>query len=222
LRVLIVEDDPTLAGLLADSLRAHKIDPALASTFAEGEAQATSTSFDVLVLDVRLPGGSGFDLCAALRRRSVATPVLMLTALDAVDDRVRGLEAGADDYLTKPFAVKELVARLGALARRRPAVVPAAHRIADLHVDLATREVRRAGKPLALTAKEFALLELFLLHPGQVLDRSTITAHVWDDNHDPFANLLEVLIRRLRRKIDDGFEPKVITTVRGAGYRFGV
>jgi len=222
LRVLIVEDDPTLAGLLADSLRAHKIDPALASTFAEGEAQATSTSFDVLVLDVRLPGGSGFDLCAALRRRSVATPVLMLTALDAVDDRVRGLEAGADDYLTKPFAVKELVARLGALARRRPAVVPAAHRIADLHVDLATREVRRAGKPLALTAKEFALLELFLLHPGQVLDRSTITAHVWDDNHDPFANLLEVLIRRLRRKIDDGFEPKLITTVRGAGYRFGV
>ncbi|HXQ29247.1 MAG TPA: response regulator transcription factor [Gemmatimonadales bacterium] len=222
MRVLIVEDDPTLAGLLADSLRAHKIDPALASTFAEGEAQATSTSFDVLVLDVRLPGGSGFDLCAALRRRSVATPVLMLTALDAVDDRVRGLEAGADDYLTKPFAVKELVARLGALARRRPAVVPAAHRIADLHVDLATREVRRAGKPLALTAKEFALLELFLLHPGQVLDRSTITAHVWDDNHDPFANLLEVLIRRLRRKIDDGFEPKLITTVRGAGYRFGV
>jgi len=222
LRVLIVEDDPTLAGLLADSLRAHKIDPALASTFAEGEAQATSTSFDVVVLDVRLVGGSGFDLCAALRRRGVATPVLMLTALDAVDDRVRGLEAGADDYLTKPFAVKELVARLGALARRRPAVVPAAHRIADLHVDLATREVRRAGKPLALTAKEFALLELFLLHRGQVLDRSTITAHVWDDNHDPFANLLEVLIRRLRRKIDDGFEPKLITTVRGAGYRFGV
>ena len=222
MRVLIVEDDPTLAGLLADSLRAHKIDPALASTFAEGEAQATSTSFDVVVLDVRLVGGSGFDLCAALRRRGVATPVLMLTALDAVDDRVRGLEAGADDYLTKPFAVKELVARLGALARRRPAVVPAAHRIADLHVDLATREVRRAGKPLALTAKEFALLELFLLHRGQVLDRSTITAHVWDDNHDPFANLLEVLIRRLRRKIDDGFEPKLITTVRGAGYRFGV
>jgi DNA-binding response OmpR family regulator len=220
-RVLIVEDDPTLAGLLAESLRAQKIDPTLAHSFAEGEAQAASTSFDVLILDVRLPGGTGFDLCAALRHRGVATPVLMLTALDAVDDRVRGLGAGADDYLTKPFAVQELVARLGALTRRRPALLPARHQIADLEVDLGSRDVRRGGRPLALTAKEFALLELFVLHQGQVLDRATITAHVWDDNHDPFANLLEVLIRRLRRKIDDGFEPKLITTVRGAGYRLG-
>jgi DNA-binding response OmpR family regulator len=221
LRVLIVEDDPTLAGLLADSLRAHKIDPAIAATFAEGEAHATRTTFDVLILDVRLPGGTGFELCAALRRRGITTPVLMLTALDAVDDRVQGLGSGADDYLTKPFAVKELVARLGALTRRRPAMVPTTHRIADLEVDLATRVVRRDGRPLALTAKEFALLELFVLHRGEVLDRATITAHVWDDNHDPFANLLEVLVRRLRRKIDDGFEPKLLATVRGAGYRFG-
>jgi two-component system, OmpR family, copper resistance phosphate regulon response regulator CusR len=220
-RVLIVEDDPTLAGLLAESLRAQKIDPTLAHSFTEGAAQAASTSFDVLILDVRLPGGTGFDLCATLRRRGVATPVLMLTALDAVDDRVRGLGAGADDYLTKPFAVQELVARLGALTRRRPALVPARHRIADLEVDLGSRDVRRGGRPLALTAKEFALLELLVLHRGQVLDRATITAHVWDDNHDPFANLLEVLIRRLRRKIDDGFEPKLLTTVRGAGYRLG-
>jgi DNA-binding response OmpR family regulator len=221
MRVLIVEDDPTLAGLLAESLRAHKIDPALAHSFAEGERQAASTTFDVLILDVRLPGGSGFDLCAALRRRGVATPVLMLTALDAVDDRVRGLGSGADDYLTKPFAVQELVARLGALTRRRPAMVAVTYRVADLEVDLATRMVQRSGRPIALTAKEFALLELFVLHRGRVLDRATITAHVWDDNHDPFANLLEVLMRRLRRKIDDGFDPKLITTVRGAGYRFG-
>lgn len=221
MRVLIVEDDPTLAGLLAESLRSHKIDPALAHSFAEGERQAASTTFDVLILDVRLPGGSGFDLCAALRRRGIATPVLMLTALDAVDDRVRGLGSGADDYLTKPFAVQELVARLGALTRRRPTMVPVTHRVADLEVDLATRMVSRGGQPIALTAKEFALLELFVLHRGRVLDRATITAHVWDDNHDPFANLLEVLMRRLRRKIDDGFEPKLITTVRGAGYRFG-
>jgi len=220
-RVLIVEDDRELAGLLQDSLRAHRIDPTTAAAFTEGLEQALAAAFDVVILDVRLPGGTGFELCAELRRRGVTTPVLMLTALDAVDDRVRGLDAGADDYLTKPFAVRELLARLTALARRRPALAPARHRIADLEVDLARRDVRRGGRALALTAKEFALLELFVRHQGQVLDRATITAHVWDDNHDPFANVLEVLVRRLRRKVDDGFEPKLITTHRGAGYRFG-
>ncbi|HEX4601165.1 MAG TPA: response regulator transcription factor [Gemmatimonadales bacterium] len=219
--MLIVEDDPELAGLVRDGLRAQRIDPTLATTFADGRERAALGSYDVIILDVRLPGGTGFDLCGDLRRRGVTTPVLMLTALDAVDDRVRGLEVGADDYLTKPFAFRELVARLKALARRRPALTPVRYRIADLDVDVAARQVRRAGRPLTLTAKEFALLELFVSHPGQVLDRATITAHVWDDNHDPFANLLEVLVRRLRRKIDDGFEPKLITTLRGAGYRFG-
>src|SRR5690242_17551595 len=221
MRVLIVEDDAKLAGLLRDGLRAQRVDPALAATWAEGLERAGLASFDVIVLDVRLPGGDGFTLCAELRRRGITTPVLMLTALDAVDDRVRGLEVGADDYLTKPFAFRELVARLKALARRRDELVPSTHRVADLEVDLSAREVRRGGKPVALTAKEFALLELFLLHPGQVLDRAAITAHVWDDNHDPFANVLEVLVRRLRKKIDDGFEPKLITTLRGSGYRFG-
>jgi len=221
-RVLIVEDDPELAGLLRDGLRERRIDPTLATTFADGRSRATAGAYDVVILDVRLPGGTGFDLCGELRRTGVATPVLMLTALDAVHDRVRGLEAGADDYLTKPFAFDELVARLKALARRRPlAVAPAVRRIANLDVDFATREVRRAGRSIPLTAKEFALLELFARHPGQVIDRATITAHVWDDNHDPFANVLEVLVRRLRAKIDDGFEPKLITTVRGAGYRLG-
>ncbi|HET7296374.1 MAG TPA: response regulator transcription factor [Gemmatimonadales bacterium] len=221
MRVLIVEDDPELAGLLRDGLRAQHIDATLAGTWAEGRDRAAPGSFDVMILDVRLPGGTGFDLCAELRRRGVTTPVLMLTALDAVDDRVRGLDAGADDYLTKPFAFPELLARVKALARRRPALVPDVVRVADLEVDLSAREVRRAGRPVGLSAKEFALLELFVSRPGQVLDRATITAHVWDDNHDPFANLLEVLVRRLRRKIDDGFEPKLITTLRGAGYRFG-
>jgi two-component system, OmpR family, copper resistance phosphate regulon response regulator CusR len=221
MRVLVVEDDPELAGLLRDGLRAQRIDPTLAATWAEGRDCAAPGGFDVIILDVRLPGGSGFDLCAELRRRGVGTPVLMLTALDAVDDRVRGLEVGADDYLTKPFAFRELLARLKALARRRPALSPAVVRVADLEVDLGARQVRRGGRPVGLSAKEFALLELFVSRPGQVLDRATITAHVWDDNHDPFANLLEVLVRRLRRKIDDGFEPKLITTLRGAGYRFG-
>ena len=219
-RVLIVEDDPELAGLLRDGLREHRIDPTVATTFAAGQARAQAGDYDVIILDVRLPGGTGFDLCAQLRRNAVDTPVLMLTALDAVDDRVRGLTAGADDYLTKPFAFRELVARLQALARRRAlAVTPAILRVADLEMDVGARVVRRAGRPIALTAKEFALLELLLRHSGQVVDRSAITAHIWDDNHDPFANVLEVLVRRLRSKIDDGFEPKLIVTVRGAGYR---
>jgi len=221
MRVLIVEDDPELAALLRDGLRAQRIDPTLATTFAEGREGAGQATYDVIILDVRLPGGTGFELCGELRRQGVTTPVLMLTALDAVDDRVRGLEVGADDYLTKPFAFRELVARLKALARRRPALTPAVHHIADLEVDLAARRVSRGGSLLTLSAKEFALLELFVTHPGQVLDRATITAHVWDDNHDPFTNVLEVLVRRLRRKLDDGFEPKLITTLRGAGYRFG-
>lgn len=221
MRVLIVEDDPQLAGLLRDGLRGERIDPTLATTVAEAKERATAGAYDVILMDVRLPDGTGFDLCRSLRADGIAAPVLMLTALDAVDDRVRGFEAGADDYLTKPFAFRELVARLKALARRRDELVPSKLRVADLEVDLAAREVRRAGKLVALTAKEFALLELFLRHPGQVLDRTAITAHVWDDNHDPFANVLEVLVRRLRKKIDDGFEPKLITTLRGAGYRFG-
>jgi len=221
MRVLIVEDDPELAGLLRDGLRAQRIDPTVATTFTQGRDRAQGASFDVIILDVRLPGGTGFDLCGELRRGGNTTPVLMLTALDALDDRVRGLEAGADDYLTKPFAFRELLARLKALTRRRPALVPAVVRVADLEVDLAARRVSRGGRPLNLSAKEFALLELFVSRPGQLLDRATITAHVWDDNHDPFANLLDVLVRRLRGKIDDGFEPKLITTLRGAGYRFG-
>ncbi|OLB51993.1 MAG: DNA-binding response regulator [Gemmatimonadetes bacterium 13_2_20CM_2_65_7] len=222
MRVLVVEDDPELAGLLRDGLREHRIDPTLASSFAEGREQALAGDYDVVILDVRLPGGTGLDLCAELRRGGIHVPVLMLTALDAVDDRVRGLAAGADDYLAKPFAFRELVARLQALTRRRAlAVAPPRLGVADLEVDLASRQVRRGGRPIALTAKEFALLELLLRHPGEVVDRATITAHIWDTNHDPFANVLEVLVRRLRSKVDDDFDHKLITTVRGAGYRLG-
>lgn len=221
-RVLIVEDDPELAGLLRDGLREHRIDPTVATTFAEGRSRAQGGDYDVLILDVRLPGGNGIDLCAQLRQSGVATPVLMLTALDAVDDRVRGLTAGADDYLTKPFAFRELLARLQALGRRRAlAITPATLQVADLEMDVGARLVRRAGKLIPLTTKEFALLEFLLQHAGQVVDRGTITAHIWDDNHDPFANVLEVLVRRLRSKIDDGFQTKLILTVRGAGYRIG-
>lgn len=221
MRVLIVEDDRELAGLLRDGFAAARIDASVACTFVAGGDAVRSVTCDVVILDVLLPDGNGFDLCRSLRAQGNTTPVLMLTAMDAVDDRVRGLEAGADDYLSKPFAFRELLARVKALARRHPAFTPAVYQIADLIVDFGARKVQRGNRAIALTAKEFTLLELFVRHAGQVLDRATITAHVWDDNHDPFANLLEVLVRRLRSKIDDGFEPKLITTLRGAGYRFG-
>src|SRR6185437_14005616 len=211
-----------LASILEAGFREHGIHVARASSMPAGRAEAAHSSFDVIVLDVMLPGGSGIDLCRELRGRGVATPILMLTARDAVDDRVIGLEVGADDYVTKPFAFRELVARVRALARRPPALAPRVVTVVDLEVDLGSRRVRRAGQAIELTAKEFALLEFFVLHRGEVVDRAAITAHVWDDNHDPFTNVLEVLVRRLRRKIDDPYEPKLIHTMRGAGYRLGV
>ena len=171
MRVLIVEDDPALAEVLRDGFRDQRIDVTLAVTVAEGRDRATHGSYDVIILDVLLPGGTGFGLCRELRQAGLTAPVLMLTALDGVDDRVRGLEVGADDYLAKPFAFRELVARVKALSRRRPLLAPAVHRTADLEVDLAARRVRRGGTPIALTAKEFALLELFVTHRGRALDR---------------------------------------------------
>ncbi len=221
MRVLIVEDDPELLHALRDGFRGMHMEVTTAATYAEGHERAVLGAHDVIVLDVMLPGGSGFDLCADLRRRGSTTPILMLTARDAVDDRVRGLDAGADDYVSKPFAFRELAARVRALARRGPAIAPERVEVADLTLDLNTRQVTRGGRDIELTAKEFALLEVFARHAGEVLDRAAITAHVWDENHDPFTNVLEVLVRRLRRKIDDDYEPKLIHTLRGAGYRFG-
>jgi two-component system copper resistance phosphate regulon response regulator CusR len=220
-RLLLVEDDARLAAVLRDGLTEANYQVVHESNFDEGRQRAVLGTFDVIVLDVMLPGGSGFELCQTIRKRGIATPVLMLTARDAVEDRVRGLDSGADDYLSKPFAFGELLARLRALARRPPSTVPEIVRVADLEVDLPAHRVRRAGRPIELTAKEFALLEFFARRAGQVVDRAAITAHVWDENHDPFTNVLEVLVRRLRRKIDDGFDVKLIHTLRGAGYRFG-
>lgn len=221
MRVLLVEDDAELAREVAMGLRGTGARVELAASAREGRRIVEHEELDVLILDVMLPGESGFALCKSLRDSGVHTPILMLTARDAVDDRVTGLDAGADDYLTKPFALQELIARVRALSRRRPALSPRLVRVADLEIDLAARRARRGNRLIELTAKEFALLECFALHPDVVLDRAAITAHVWDDNHDPFTNVLEVLIRRLRRKIDDGYEPKLIHTMRGAGYRFG-
>lgn len=221
MRVLLVEDDEELADVIVHGLTEHGMDVVREATLPSGQSRAILGAFDIIILDVMLPGGSGFDLCRTIRKRGVGTPVLMLTARDTVDDRVQGLDAGADDYLTKPFAFRELVARLHALARGRPTPLPEVVKIADLEVDLRAHRVHRGEHPIELTAKEFSLLEFFARHSGQVVDRAAITAHVWDENHDPFTNVLEVLVRRLPRKIDDGFDVKLIHTLRGAGYRLG-
>ena len=221
MRVLVVEDDRELGAVLAGGLAEEGFQVVVEGTFDAARSRLALGAFDLIVLDVMLPGGSGFDLCRWIRERRIDTPVMMLTARDAVDDRVLGLDSGADDYLTKPFAMRELFARLHALARRRPALMPEVAAVEDLEVELRARRVRRRGRPIELTAKEFALLEFLLLHRGEVVDRAAITAHVWDENHDPFTNVLEVLVRRLRRKIDDGFDVKLIHTFRGAGYRLG-
>jgi len=222
MRLLLVEDDAELAAVVTAGLQEHGYQVRGAASYSDGRIQAGDGDFDLVILDVMLPGGSGFDLCRELRAGGLSAPILMLTARDAVDDRVTGLDVGADDYLTKPFAFRELLARVRALARRRRDLEPEVIAIADLEVDLSRRRVARAGKEIELTAKEFALLACFVEHRDRVIDRALITAHVWDDNHDPFTNVLEVLIRRLRRKIDDGFEPKLIHTFRGAGYRLGI
>ncbi len=221
MRILLVEDDRNLADIIKGGLEEKGVRVNLAHTFADGRLEALLGTFDVIVLDVMLPGGSGFQLCAYLREREIATPILMLTARNSVDDRVAGLESGADDYLAKPFAFRELLARLRALARRKSAPIANVIRIADLEVNIGAQRVKRAGRDIDLTAKEFSLLEFFVLNAGQVVDRAAITSHVWDDNHDPFTNVLEVLVARLRRKIDDDFEPKLLQTLRGSGYRFG-
>lgn len=220
MRILLVEDDDHLATVIHDGLAEHAMIVTWAATRAEGQQRALAEHHDVLLLDVMLPGGSGFDLCRDLRTAGLTTPILMLTARDSVDDRVTGLDVGADDYLTKPFAFRELLARVRALARR-PVLAGAVVRVADLEVDFTARSVTRGGRAIELTAKEFALLTCLTRHLGVVVDRAVISAEVWDDNHDPFTNVLEVLIRRLRRKLDDDFEPKLIHTLRGAGYRFG-
>ncbi len=221
MRLLLVEDDAELAAVVTSGLREHGYQVRHAAAFSDGRYQAGDGDFDLLILDVMLPGGSGFDLCRELRAAGSSTPILMLTARDAVDDRVMGLDVGADDYLTKPFAFRELLARDRARARRRGALAPEVVAFAYLVVYLGRRRVTRGARPIELTAKEFALLACFVEHRDRVIDRALITAHVWDDNHDPFTNVLEVLIRRLRRKIDDGFDVKLIQTFRGAGYRLG-
>ncbi len=218
MRVLVVEDARLIAEALAKGLREQGYAVDVADNGETALEQAEINQYDVIVLDVMLPGRDGFEVCRALRKQGMRVPILMLTARDAVEDRVAGLDVGADDYLTKPFAFKELLARLRALMRRHAELRPPRIKLADLVLDTASHEVRRAKRLIKLTAKEYALLEYMVLHAGEVVSRERISEHVWDEGYDPFSNLIEVYIQRLRRKIDDGESIKLIHTLRGAGY----
>jgi two-component system OmpR family response regulator len=219
MRVLVVEDDAKLAGLLRRGLleEGHAADVASSGSDALWMAQATR--YATIVLDLMLPDIDGFEICRRLREREIATPVLILTARDAVDDRVAGLDTGADDYLTKPFAFPELVARLRALERRGPVSRPPALAVDDLRLDPATRRVWRGDVELSLSAKEFALLELFMRHPGEVLTRLQLLEHAWDLAYENRSNVIDVYVRYLREKVDRPFGRRSLETVRGVGYR---
>lgn len=217
MRILVVEDEKKVASFIRRGLEAdaHQVD--VVHDGETGLARAVTGDYDLLILDVMLPERDGFSVLRELRARRRQLPVLLLTARAALTDKVAGLDGGADDYLTKPFEVAELLARVRALLRRG-APSPAVLAVADLRLDPATRAVTRAGRPIELTAREYALLEYFLRNAGRVLSRALIAQHVWGVSFDTFTNVIDVYVNYLRRKVDAEFEPKVIHTVRGAGY----
>jgi two-component system, OmpR family, response regulator len=219
MRVLIVEDELRMASLIRRGLVNEGLAADVAGTGLDALAIASAHDYDAVLLDVMLPDIDGFEVCRRLRAAGVWSPVLMLTARDSVEDRVAGLDSGADDYLVKPFAFAELLARLRALARRGETGRPAVVAVGDLRLDPATREVTRAGQPVALSAKEFALLETFMRRPGEVLSRFHLLEHAWDFAYENRSNVVDVYVRRLRRKIDEPFGRDSLQTVRGAGYR---
>jgi two-component system copper resistance phosphate regulon response regulator CusR len=220
MKVLIIEDETKLADVLTQGLKEHGIVAEAARDGSAGLVLALSRPYDAIVLDVMLPGRNGFEVLKSLRENGRATPVLMLTARSGVDDRVRGLDLGADDYLTKPFAFKELLARIRAISRRPPAEPRTVLRVGDLELDPVKREVRREGRPIDLTSREFALLELLVRKQGAVLTRAMILDQVWesDDGGAGGSNVVEVYINYLRRKVDQPFATRLIHTVRGTGY----
>jgi two-component system OmpR family response regulator len=219
MRVLIVEDELRMAGLLRRGLVTEGLSADVAGTGEDALWMAQSHDYDAIVLDVMLPGINGFETCRRLRTSGVWAPVLMLTARNSVEDRVAGLDTGADDYLVKPFAFAELLARLRALVRRGDAERPAVLEVGDLRLDPSTRDVRRGSSEVFLSAKEFALLETFMRRPGEVLSRLHLLEHAWDFTYENRSNIIDVYVRRLRRKIDEPFGRSTLQTVRGGGYR---
>lgn len=218
MRVLLVEDEQGAAKMLAKGLREESYAVDVAGDGETALHQAHLNDYDLIILDVMLPDKDGFEVCRELRAAGSAVPILMLTARDAIEDRIEGLNTGADDYLVKPFDFEELLARVRALLRRVPALLPEVITIADLAINTQSQQVARAGKPIELTTKEYALLEYLARRANEVVGRADIAEHVWDESYDPFSKVIEVFIQRLRRKIDDDRPVKLIRTRRGAGY----
>ena len=219
MRLLFVEDDARLAEAVTPALREAGFAVDHAALVADAERFARRVEYDAIVLDARLPDGDGFALCRALRASGVQARILLATARDGVEDRIAGLDLGADDYVVKPYATAELVARLRALLRRPSTTAPVVLRRGDLSLDTATRRARRGAREVELTAKEYAVLEVLLRRAGQVVTREELARHAWDDNFDPFSNVIDVYVARLRRKLEAPGEAPVLHTERGAGYR---
>ncbi|MEQ9617157.1 MAG: response regulator transcription factor [Phycisphaerales bacterium] len=222
MRILIIEDNPKLANALRSGLDAHGFAADVCTTGFEGEELAASGTYDLILLDLMLPDRDGIEVCRNLRRREVATPVIVLTALSSTEDKIEGLDAGADDYLAKPFEFEELLARIRAILRRGEATESRILNCDDLELDLYTREAKRNGDVYELSNKEFALLEYLLRNQNRVLSRAQIGEKVWDMNFEPTSNVIDVYISSLRKKIDNTHERPLIHTIKGAGYRFGV
>src|SRR3989440_2316969 len=218
MRILLVEDDRRIVHFVAKGLREQAYAVDVSGDGDDAFYKVSINDYDAVILDVMIPGRDGFQVCRDMRSAGIAVPVIMLTARDTVQDRITGLDSGADDYLIKPFAVTELLARLRALLRRGQVVRPATIRIADLFLDTHAHSATRSGRELSLTSKEYALLEYLAREGGRVVSRAEIAEHVWDENFDPLTNLIDVHINRLRRKVDTGFATKLIHTRRGAGY----
>ncbi len=218
MRLLLVEDEARVARFVARGLREASYAVDVAETGEDALYQAAINTYDAIILDVMIPAPDGFEVCRRLREAGARLPILMLTARDALEDRIEGLDTGADDYLTKPFEFGELLARLRALLRRKSDLQPDKIIVADLEIDTRGQQVRRGGRAIEVTTKEYALLEYLARNAGKVIGRDEIAEHVWDENFDAFSNLIEVYINRLRRKVDDGFAQPLIHTRRGAGY----
>ncbi|MGI8496963.1 MAG: response regulator [Gemmatimonadaceae bacterium] len=218
MKILVIEDDPTVGEYVKRGLEEQRWGVDLVANGEEGERLAGSETYDLIVLDMRLPGRSGMEVLQTLRARGFERPVLVLTAQDAVDAKVKALRAGADDYVTKPFAFEELLARVEALSRRPQAIAAPTLRVADLELDKNTREVRRGDESIELTPKEYTVLEYLMRHAGRVMSRTLITEYAWGYHFDPGTNIVDVVINHLRKKIDASRELKLIHTVRGVGY----
>lgn len=219
MRVLLVEDDDRLASSVANQLRQAGFAVDVVARGADALRESAISPYDAIVLDLQLPDSDGVEVCRQLRARGTPVRIIMATARDGVAHRITGLDTGADDYLVKPYSVQELIARLRALLRRPEAALPPVYRIADLELDTATRVARRAGRTIELTTKEFMVLEYMMRNAGRVLTREQISEHAWDANYDPFSNVIDVYVARLRRKVDQPGESQLIETIRGAGYR---